>query len=191
MRWGFRCFLFHYLLLKFENNLLVGKLVVYGRVNVGSSLNVGLVSRVKEDLCDSLSIGLHSGSLSGDLGGVDNIVQDSVLDGSQCSGSRTRTAGLLVTGVSLSKNGTLRNEHNDLSGELLFELSDKLLVNLVNRFQQLVRNVKDDGSATISTVDLLGSCDVNVSERSLELGRSHFEVKELIGNLLLESIGFL
>jgi len=177
-------------LLKFKNNLLVGKLVVYGSIDVGSSLNISLVSWVKVDLCDSLSIGLHSGSLSGDLGGVDNIVQDSVLNGGQCSGARTRSAGLLVTGVSLSEDGALRDEHNDLSGELLLELSDKLLVNLVHGFQQLVRNVEDDGRAAISTVDLLGSCDVNVSERSLKLGRSHFEVEELIGNLLLESVGF-
>ena len=171
--------------------MLVGKLVVYRSIDVGSWLNVSLVSGVKVDLCDSLSIGLYSGSLSGDLSGVENIVQNSVLNSSQCSGSGTRTAGLLVTGVSLSKNGALRDEHNDLSGELLLELSYKLLVNLVHRFQKLVGNVEDDGRATTSTVDLFGSCDVNTSERSLELSRSHFEVEKLIGNLLLESIRFL
>lgn len=189
--WGVRCFLFRYLLLKFKNNLLVGKLVVYGSIDVGSSLNVSLVSGVEVDLCDSLSISLYSGSLSGDLGRVDNIIQDSVLNGSQCSGARARSAGLLVTGISLSEDGALGNEHNDLSRELLLELSDKLLVNLVHGFQKLVRNVEDDGGAATSTVDLLGSCDVNVSERSLELGRSHFEVEELIGNLGLESVRFL
>lgn len=178
-------------MLKFEDNLLVGKLAVYGSVSVSSSLNVSLVSGVKEDLQDSLSISLHSGALSGDFSGVDNIVQDGVLNGSQCSGTRAGAAGLLVTGISLSEDGALGDEHDDLSGELLLELTDKFLVNLVHRFEQLVWNVKNDGSTSISTVDLLGGSDVNAAKRSLELGRSHFEVKKLIGNLLLESIGFL
>ena len=178
-------------MLKFEDNLFVGKLAVNGGISVRSSLNVSLVSGVKVDLHDSLSIGLYSGALSGDFGWVDDIVQDSILNGSQCSGTRTRTAGLLVTGVSLSKNGALSDDHNDLSGEFLFELTNKLLVNLVDRFQQLEWNVKNDGGAATSTIDFLRSCDVNVSKRGFELGRGHFKVKKLIGNLLLESVGLL
>jgi len=171
--------------------VFVGELAVDGSVDVRSSRNIGLVSGIEEDLHESLSVGLHSGALSGDFGGVDNIVQDGILNGGQCSRARTRSAGLLVASISLSENCALSNDHDDLSGEFLFELTDKFLVNLVDRFEQLERNIQDDSSASASTVDLLCGCDVNASKRGFELGRGHFKVKKLIGNLLLESVGFL
>jgi hypothetical protein len=89
-------------LLEVKDDLLVGKLAVYSSVCFNPSLHVRLISRVKGNLHNSLSIGLHSGSFSDDLSGVHDIVKDGVLDCRQCSRTRSGSTRLLVTTVSLS-----------------------------------------------------------------------------------------
>ena len=64
-------------------------------------------------------------------------------------------------------------------------------MDLIDRFQQFEWDVQDDSLATASTVNLLGSCDVNASKRCLELCGGHLKVEKLIGDGLLELIGFL
>ncbi len=66
-----------------EGNLLVGELSVNSSVSIGTSLNIGLVTSIKVDLEDTTSVNLAAGALSGDLGGVDNVLENGVLDGSE------------------------------------------------------------------------------------------------------------
>lgn len=68
---------------KVEGNLLVGELSVNSSVSIGTSLNIGLVTSIKVDLEDTTSVNLAAGALSGDLGGVDNVLENGVLDGSE------------------------------------------------------------------------------------------------------------
>lgn len=179
-----------YLLLEQKRNLLVGELSVNRGEGLGAAFNVGLVLGIKVNLHDSLSISLHPSSLSNNFRGVHDVVQDGLVNSRQCSRTRARSIGLLVTVVRLSENGTLSDDQNVLSREFLFQLTDKFLVDLIDRFQKLEGDIQDDGLAS-ATVDLLGGCDVNVSERSLKLGRSHFKIEKFIGYRLLELIGFL
>jgi len=177
-------------LLEIERNLLVGKLSIDSREGIGATLNIRLVLGIEVNFRVSFSISFHPNSLSNNFRGVDNIVQDSLLNRRQRPRTRSGTGGLMVAVVRLSKNGTLPNDQNMLSRKLLLKLSDKLLVDLLNRLQQLVWHVQDDGLSG-TAVDLLRSCDVNVSERGLELCRSHFKIEKLVGHGLLELIRFL
>lgn len=90
------------LLLEVERNLLVGQLLVDISVGCNPGLNIGLVLGIKVNLEDTLSIDLASGPLSSDFSGVDNIVKDGLLDGSQSSRTRSDTLGLVRPGEGLS-----------------------------------------------------------------------------------------
>jgi hypothetical protein len=171
--------------------LFVGELSVDSSKSISTSLNICLVLGVQVDLDNSLSINLHSGSLSNNLGGVNDVIQNSVLNGSQCARSGTGSGGLLVTAVRFSQNSTLSNNQNMASRELLFQLTNKSLLNLIDVLQQFERNVQEDGLASLTAVNLLSCCDVNATKRNLELCGSHLKVEKLVGNRLLEFIGFL
>jgi hypothetical protein len=172
-----------------EGNLLVGELAVDSGVSVGAGLNVGLVLGVEVDLDDALAVDLAAGALAGDLGGVDNVLEDGILDGGQGAGARAgggRAGGALV---GVAKNGALGDDKDMAAGELLLELADKLLVDLVERLEELVGDVKDDGLLAGTAVNLLGGGDVEVLEGALEVVGGHLKVKDLLGHLELEIIG--
>lgn len=170
--------------------MFVGEFSVDSGVRVDASLNIGLVLGVKVYLHDSLSVRLHSGSLANNFRGVDNVIENGILDSCQRSRTRAGSTGLLVSVVRFSQNGTLSDDNNMLPRKFLFQFTNELLLNLIHRSQKLVRDVQDNCLAA-STVDLLGSCDVNASEGSLELCRSHLEVEKLVCDRLLELIRFL
>lgn len=89
-------------LLEVKGNLLVGELSIDGSESLGPSFYVCLVLGVKVNLHNSLSISLDPSSLSNNLGGVDNVLKNSILHSRQCSRARTRSTGLLVSVVGLS-----------------------------------------------------------------------------------------
>lgn len=171
--------------------MLVCELAVDSGEGISASLNIRLVLGVKVDLDNSLSINLHSGALSNNLSRVDDVFQDGVLDGSKCAGSWAWSICFLVTVERLAQDGTLSNNQNVTSRELLFQFTDKSLVDLVDGLQQFEWNVKNDSLLSVSTVNLLGSCDVDATKRSLQLCGGHLKVEKLVGNRLLEFIGFL
>lgn len=106
-------------LLKVKDNILVGQLIVYGGVTGDTSFYVCLILRIKVDLMSTRSIDLMPDSLSLDFSGVNNIIQNSILYGSQCSATRSDSLGLGSPGKRLSKNGALSNEKHVGSRELL------------------------------------------------------------------------
>ena len=182
-------FLISYLL-EVERNLLVCKLSVNSRESLDAALNISLVLRVKEDLDDTLSISLHPSSLSNNFSGVNYVIQDGLVNGSQCSRTWARSGSLLVAVVCLSKNGALCNNQHVLSREFLFQLSNKFLLDLIDGRKKFVGNIQDDGLGA-TAINLLGSCDVDVSEGGLQLRRGHLKIKKFIGYRLLELIRFL
>jgi len=174
-----------------ERDLLVGKLVVNRCIGVDASLNIGLVASVEVDLQEPRSLNLASGALSGDLGGVNNVLKDGILDSRQGTGARTKSLRLLRSGVGLAEDLALGNDDNMSAAELLLELTYKLGLDTLEGLLELVRNVQNDGLAASSAVNLLGGGDVEVTERRLELSRGHLQVQELLSDLVLELIGFL
>lgn len=174
-----------------EGNLLVGQLSVDSSVGISASLNIGLVTSIKVNLKDTTSINLAAGALSSDLSGVDNVLKDGILDGSQGTGARAQSLGLLGTSVALSKDVTLGNNDDVTSRELLLQLAYKTSLDLLEGPLELVWHVHDDGLASRSTVNLLGGGDEEVTEGSLQLSGGHLKVEKFLGNLGLEFIGLL
>jgi hypothetical protein len=178
-------------LLEEERSLLVGQLPVDSGEGLGLGLDIGLVLAVQVDLEDSLSVGLDPCSLSYNFSRVADIVQDSILDLGEGTRTRARSLGLCASVVGLSQNGALGNDQNMASREFLFQLSDQSSVDFLEGAQQLVGNVQDDGLLATAGIDLLGSGNIKVPQRSLELGRGHLQVEKLLGHGGFELIGFL
>ena len=173
-----------------ERNLLVGKLVIDSSVGGGAALNSGVLV-VEVDLDNALAVDLAAGALANDFGGVENVLKDGILDGSEGAGARTgcmRPGGTLV---GVAKDCALGNNEHKGAGELFLELANKLGVDRLERLEKLVGNVKDDGLLSTSAVNLLCGSDVEVLEGGLEIGGGHLQVEELGTNLGLELIGLL
>ena len=174
-----------------EGNLLAGQLSVDSSVGISASLNIGLVTSIKVNLKDTTSINLAAGALSSDLSGIDNILKDGILDGSQGTGARAQSLGLLGTSVALSKDVTLGNNDDVTPRELLLKLTDETGLDLVEGLLELVGHIHDDGLASSTAVNLLGGGDVEVTKGGLQLGGGHLKVEKLLGDLGLEFIGLL
>jgi len=178
-------------LFEVEGHLLVGELVVHSSKSVNTSFDICLILAVKVDLEDPAPINLASCPLAHNFGGVAEVLKDGILDGRQCARAGAGALGLLGASVGLSKDGALGDNEDVPSRELLLELTDEALLDLVERFEQLVWNVQDDGLAATAAVDLLGGSDEEVAEGSLQLSGGHLQVEELLGDGGLELIGFL
>ena len=173
---------------KVERDLLVGKLGVDIGKSVELALHMGLVLVVQHDLHDPLSIRLDPCPLAKDFCGVHNVIQNGVLYSREGARARTRTVGLLVPGVRLAKDGSLSNDNDVTSRELLLQLTDQTDLDLVEGFEQLKGNVDDDGLAAAPAVNLLGSRDVEVAKGGLELRGVHLQVQQLLGHRGFEFI---
>ena len=95
------------LVIKVENDVLVGELSVYSSKRIRSTLYIRLVLVVEVDLQETLAIELVSHSLAGNLGGVDNILENGIVNSCQCARARTRSTGFLVAVAGLAENGAL------------------------------------------------------------------------------------
>jgi len=174
-----------------ESNLLVGQLSVNRGVGVSASLNICLVTSIKVHLEDTTSINLAASALSGDLGGVHNILEDGILYRRKGTGAGTQSHSLLGSGVTLSEDVTLGNNDDVTSRELLLQLTDEASLDLLEGLLKLEWHIDDDGLASGAAVNLLGSGDVEVTEGCLQVGGGHLEVEKLLGDLRLELIGLL
>lgn len=134
---------------EFKSNSTASQLPVDLRVGIESVVHTTTLLLIQNDLQDLAAIFLGSESLAHDLNGVDNVGENSVVDGSQGSAARTllslRCAGA-VAAFGAGEN-TAGCEDQDMAvGELLLELSGQALLDLVEAWQK--RNWdKDDNSA--------------------------------------------
>lgn len=79
-----------------ELNSLVGELSEDGRESLELVLNLGLLLGRKEDLEELRLIKTNAGTLADDLGGVDDVLKDGVVDSGHGAGTRAADAGLLA-----------------------------------------------------------------------------------------------
>jgi hypothetical protein len=105
------------------------------RVGVESVINTSLLLLVKNDLQGLASILLGAETLANNLDWVDEIAENSVVDGSECSGTRS----LLGEGCSgavgslWARKDTTRCEDEDVTvRKLLLELAGETVVKLVS-----------------------------------------------------------
>jgi hypothetical protein len=97
------------------------------------------------------TVNLNAGSLTNDLGGVDEVIQDLLVDSSKSAGS---WASLLLAGVAsrLGHDTALSNEENVAVRELLLELTGESLLDLVEGLE--LRNRDKDNDSLLATTNL-------------------------------------
>lgn len=173
---------------KEESDILVGKLRVYCSICFSSTFYIWLVLVVKVDLHQALSVELESNSLSSDLRGINNIVQDSIVYSSQRTGARARTLGFLIAIVRLPEDGALGHNEYVTTRKFLFQFTNKPLVNFIKTLSLFERCIQKNCFFAASAVDLFSSSDVQIPQRCLEIWGSHLQVKEFLGNGSLEII---
>jgi hypothetical protein len=127
----------------------------------------------------------EANALSSNLSGVDDIVEDSIVNSSQGAAS---WALLLLDGVVaswLAEDASLSNDQHVLTAELLLELVHKSGLELAERRSKAVGDEDDDGRA-IANWDLLGAGNVEVGQLELRVG---LKIEEGLGNCVLELSG--
>ncbi len=105
-----------------EADVTAGELLVDRREAVELVLERGGVLGVKEALDQTRAVGGNTSALAGDLGGVDEVLEDRLVHGGK--GARVRT-GLLVTVLTagLAEDTALADKDNVTVRELLLELT--------------------------------------------------------------------
>lgn len=124
---------------------------------------------------DLSSVDEVSGSLSDNLGWVDEVLEDLLVDGSQRSVSWSLLGG---SGSSawLLEDSSLGDEDDMTVREFLLELSGQSLLNLVERFEQRDWDEDDDSLLASTDLDLSCSRDLQRSKVSLQIGDGRLEI---------------
>lgn len=105
-----------------EDNVLAGELAVDLGERVELVVDTSALLGVKEDLGDLGGVLLGADALANDLGGVDEITEDGIVD----SGESARAGALLDNTAGAAghgENAALGKEHNVAVRELLLELT--------------------------------------------------------------------
>lgn len=105
-----------------EGDVTASELLVDRRERVELVLERGSVLGVKEALDQAAAVSSNTGALAGDLGGVNEVLEDRLVHSGE--GARVRT-GLLVTVLTagLAEDAALADKDNVAVRELLFELT--------------------------------------------------------------------
>lgn len=107
---------------EFENDVLAGELAVDLAEGVNLVVNTSTLLGVEEDLDDLVAILLGADALANDLGRVDEVAKDSVVDGGKSPGARALLLDARAAAW-LGKNAALSKEDNVAVRELLLELT--------------------------------------------------------------------
>lgn len=190
-----------------KDNILASELLVDSRESVNLVFKRGGILSIKENLESLGTIDLLTESLTNDFSRENEVIQDSIMDSSQSARSGT---GLLtvVTTAGNSQDTTLSNENNMTVRELLFELTSKTSLDLVETRLAGDRD-KDDNSLLTGTeldlkniillmplghihylvvvTNLLGSRDMEGTE-TLQVRNAGLQVNESLGNREFELI---
>jgi len=118
-----------------KDNVLASELAVDLAEGIDLVVNTSTLLGIKEDLDNLMAILLRAYTLADDLGGVDKVTEDSVMDGGESS-----VAGTLLldarAAAGKGEDAALSDEDNVAVGELLLELTGESLLHLVEPRQE-------------------------------------------------------
>ena len=97
--------------------------------------NVGLLVLVQVDLEESGAVKTDPGALANDLGGVDQVIEDGVVNSNQGTGHGSLLLKLVGLSCWLGQDPSLGNEDDVLAGELLLQLANQTGLDLLERLQ--------------------------------------------------------
>ena len=125
---------------EFETDATTGQLAVDLRVGIESVINTSLLLLVKDNLQDLAAIFLGAETLADNLDWVDEVAEDGVVDGSECSGTGS-LLGLRGSGSVASLwagQDTAGGEDQDVTvGELLLEFTSETFTHVSTAFRDL------------------------------------------------------
>lgn len=104
------------------------QLLVHLRVSIKSVINTTLLLLIKHNLQDLATVFLSAETLADNLDWVDQVVEDGVVDGRQCSGAGSLLGlrGSRAVASLWAGEDSARGEDQDVTiGELLFEFTSK------------------------------------------------------------------
>lgn len=138
---------------EFKNDVLASELLVDSREGVKLVFKRSGILGIKEDLESLGAINLLTESLANNFSGINEVVQDSIVNSGQSTASRT---GLLVVGATSGdrQDTTLSNKDNVTVRELLLELTSESSLNLVESIEARNRDKDDDSLLTTTEFNL-------------------------------------
>jgi hypothetical protein len=171
---------------EFEDGILSSDLLVHGGKGVQFVFNVLLVLGVQVDFEDRRSVNPVADALANNLGGVDEVIKDGLVDGSDSARSGAVLLGLPAARGGLADDSPLDNQHNGLANEFLLQLADEAGLDAAELDALVVGDEEDDGLLVTLELNLASRGDLEVPQLVLELSRPSLEVEECLGDLGLE-----
>jgi hypothetical protein len=117
-----------------EDDVLASELTIDLAKSIDLVVNTSTLLGIKENLDNLVAVLLRTYTLADDLGGVDKITKDSVMDGGESPTART----LLLDARAATRkreDATLSNEDDVAVGELLLELTGESVRSISFRFE--------------------------------------------------------
>merc|ERR1712083_13592 len=150
-------------------DLLPRQPLVDGRECLHLVLNVGLLVLIQMTFEQTSSIQLDPDSFPDNLSGINEIIQNAVVDSLQGAGPGSLLLQLVCLPCGLGQDGSLSDEHNMLATELLIQLTDQPCLNLPESFQ--LRNWHEDHDCFLAcgALDLLGGGNVQLAQGGLQV----------------------
>ena len=124
--------------------------------------------------------------LTDNLAGVDEVVNDSLMHSGEGEGVGADTVELVSALVVLAEDGSLGNEHNRATLELLLELAGQTDLDSSESLEQLVGDEDDDGLLVSSDLDLLSSGHLEGLKRLSQILGLLGDLSDLVSNGNLE-----
>ena len=117
-----------------EDDVLASELTIDLAEGIDLVVNTSTLLGIKENLDNLVAILLRTHTLADDLGGIDKVTEDSVMDGGESSAART----LLLDARAAARkreDAALSNEDDVAVGKLLLELTSESVRSISFRFE--------------------------------------------------------
>jgi len=164
-----------------ERNVAASETSVDLRVCVQSVVNTTSLLLVQNDLQVLASIFLGTDTLANNLDWVYEVAEDSIVDSSKSSGTRT-LLGLGSSGSVASlwagENATSSEDYDVAVREFLLELAGETLLNSVEAWKGWDGDKDDNSLLAVADFNLSGIDELKRAERSLQVGSVGLEIVE-------------
>ena len=176
-------------MLEFENNVLVRQLLVDRRERLSLVLNLLLTLSTEEHLDGLTSLAADGGLLANTLARIHQILNDGLVDRGQGVAVGADTVELVGTAVVLAQDGSLGDEDDGTTLELLLELGGEAGLDESEGLEELVGHEDDDGLLVSSDVDFLGGSELEGLEGFGEILGLLGDFSDFVGEGGLEVVG--
>ena len=177
------------LVLKFEVNVLVGELLVNDLEGLELVLNSLLTLSTEEALDNLALIAGDLGVLANTFARIDQIIKNSLMDSSDGVAVRTEAVELVGTTVGLTEDGSLSNENNRATFELLLEFSGETTLNHAEALEESVRNEDNNSLLVTFNLDFLSSGHLESLKRFREILGLLGNFDNFVGNSNFKIVG--